>query len=97
MERNSSGALRAPGAFGASGTSDPHAIISSCSLHITHVCWLAAVLRPSAAAPLVVTSCAPFFRGVERAPGRWIESLNRRLRYPASESAWPLVYRAASN
>jgi hypothetical protein len=29
MERNLSGA------FGASGTSDPHAIISSCSLHIT--------------------------------------------------------------
>jgi hypothetical protein len=23
-------------------------IISSCSLHITHVCWLAAVLRPAA-------------------------------------------------
>jgi hypothetical protein len=45
MERNSSGALRAPGAFGASGTSDPHATLSSCSLHITHVCWLAAVLR----------------------------------------------------
>jgi hypothetical protein len=52
MERNSSGALRAPGAFGAMGTSDPHAIFSSCSLHITHVCWLAAVLWPSAAAPL---------------------------------------------
>ena len=52
MERNSSGALRAPGAFGASGTSDPHATFSSCSLHITHVCSLAAVLRPSAAAPL---------------------------------------------
>ena len=49
MERNSSGA---PGAFGASGTSDPHATLSSCSLHITHVCSLAAVLRPSAAAPL---------------------------------------------
>ena len=48
MERNSSGALRAPGAFGASGTSDPHAAISSWSLHVTHVCWLAAVLRPSA-------------------------------------------------
>ena len=45
MERNSSGALRAPGAFGASGTSDPHAIISSCLLHITHVCWLTAVLH----------------------------------------------------
>ena len=57
MERNSSGALRAPGAFGASGTSDPHATLSSCSLHITHVCWLPSVLRPSvlrpsAAAPL---------------------------------------------
>jgi hypothetical protein len=51
MERNSPGALRAPGAFGASGTSDHHATISSCSLHITHVCWLPAVL-PSAAAPL---------------------------------------------
>jgi hypothetical protein len=50
MERNSSGALRTPGAFGASGTSDPHAILSSCSLYITHVCWLAAVLRPSGAA-----------------------------------------------
>ena len=49
MERNSSGALRAPGAFGASGTSDPHATLSSCSLHITHVCSLAAVLRPPAA------------------------------------------------
>jgi hypothetical protein len=27
MEINSSGALRAPGAFGASGTSDPHAML----------------------------------------------------------------------
>jgi hypothetical protein len=89
MERNSSGALRAPGAFGASGTSDHHATLSSCSLQITpvlrpqhrtrppaapappaplplfsacksvavlgqamRVCLLAAVLRPSAAAPL---------------------------------------------
>jgi hypothetical protein len=42
MERNSSGALRR-------GTSDPHVTLSSCSLHITHVCWLPAVLRPSAA------------------------------------------------
>jgi hypothetical protein len=41
MERNSSGALRAPGAFGASGTSDPHAIISSCSLHVHHARLLA--------------------------------------------------------
>jgi hypothetical protein len=45
MERNLSGALRAPGACGASlsGTcirasvSDPHATVSSCSLHITRV------------------------------------------------------------
>ena len=35
MERNSSGALRAPGAFGATGTSDHHAILSSCLLCIT--------------------------------------------------------------
>jgi hypothetical protein len=51
MERNSPGALlvRKPGAFGASGTSDSHAIISSCSLHVTRVCSLAAVLRPPAA------------------------------------------------
>ena len=41
MERYSSGALRAPGAFGASGTSDPHAIISSCSLHVHHARLLA--------------------------------------------------------
>jgi hypothetical protein len=47
MERNSSGALRAPGPFGASGTSD-HVTLSSCSLHITHVCSLAAVLRAAA-------------------------------------------------
>ena len=58
MERNSSGALRAPGAFGASGTSDPHATLSSCSLHITHVCWLPAVLRPSTAAPLTTRPAA---------------------------------------
>ena len=51
MERNSSGALRAPGAFGTIGTSDHHAILSSCLLSITRVCSLAAVLRPSAAAP----------------------------------------------
>ena len=43
MERNSSGALRAPGAFGAIGTSDHHAILSSCLLCITRVCSLAAV------------------------------------------------------
>jgi hypothetical protein len=48
--RNSAGALRAPGAFGARGTSAPHAIFSSCPLHVTRVCSLAAVLRPSAAA-----------------------------------------------
>ena len=60
MERNSSGALRAPGAFGASGTSDPHATlqICQCSLYITHVCSLAAVLRPSAAAPLTTRPAA---------------------------------------
>ena len=52
MERNSSGALRAPGAFGARDTSDHHIILSSCSLYITRVCSLAAVLLPSAAAPL---------------------------------------------
>jgi hypothetical protein len=47
MERNSSGALRAPARAwrlrrrrAANGTSDPHwhAIVSSCSLHITRVC-----------------------------------------------------------
>ncbi len=43
MERNSSGALRAPGAFGARDTSDHHIILSSCSLYITRVCSLAAV------------------------------------------------------
>jgi hypothetical protein len=73
MERNSSGALCAPGALTgppsenpsrrqlAACASDPHVKsslrLSSCSLHITRVCWLAAVLRPSvlrpsAAAPL---------------------------------------------
>ena len=51
MERNSPGALRAPGAFGGSGISDHHVTLSSCSLHITRVFWLPAVLRPSAAAP----------------------------------------------
>ena len=45
MERNSSGALRAPGAFGARDTSDHHIILSSCSLYITRVCSLAAVPR----------------------------------------------------
>ena len=58
MERNSPGALHAPGAFGASDTSDPHASLYICSLYITHVCSLAAVLRPSAAAPLT-TAAAP--------------------------------------
>jgi hypothetical protein len=46
MERNS------PGDFGASGTSDHHAILKICSLYIMHVCSLAAVRRPSAAVPL---------------------------------------------
>jgi hypothetical protein len=61
MERNSSGALRrgAPGAFGASGTSDLHATISSCSLHITHVCWLPAVLRPQASVAAPLTTRPP--------------------------------------
>jgi len=59
MERNSSGALRrAPGAFGATGTSDYHAILSSCLLCITRVCSLTAVLRPSAAAPLTTRPAA---------------------------------------
>jgi hypothetical protein len=35
------------GAFGASGTSAPHAMFSSCALPVTRVCSLAAVLRPS--------------------------------------------------
>jgi hypothetical protein len=47
MERNSPGALRAPDAFGARGTMDHHVTLSSCSLYITRVCSLAAVLRPS--------------------------------------------------
>jgi hypothetical protein len=47
MERNSPGALRAPDAFGARGTLDHHVTLSSCSLYITRVCSLAAVLRPS--------------------------------------------------
>ncbi len=38
------------GAFGASGTSAPHAMFSSCALAVTRVCSLAAVRRPSAAA-----------------------------------------------
>ncbi len=46
MERNSPSA----GAEGASGTSDHHATNEICSLYITRVCSLAAVLRPSAAA-----------------------------------------------
>jgi len=57
--RNSAGALRAPGAFGASGTSAPHAMFSSCPLHVTRVCSLASVLRPSAAA---ATGSAAFGR-----------------------------------
>ena len=57
--RNSAGALRAPGAFGARGTSAPHAMLSSCPLHVTRVCSLAAVLRPSAAA---ATGSAAFGR-----------------------------------
>ena len=52
-------ALRAPGAFGARGTSAPHAMFSSCALHVTRVCSLAAVLRPSAAA---ATGSAAFGR-----------------------------------
>jgi hypothetical protein len=64
MERSSPGARRKPGAFGASGTSDSHAIISSCSLHITRVCSLEAVLRPPAApappAPLPLFSSCKF-------------------------------------
>ena len=51
MERNSSGALRAAGAFGAIGTSDHHAILSSCLLCITRVCSVAAVLRPKTMRP----------------------------------------------
>ncbi len=58
MERNLSGALRAPDAFGANGTSDPHAILSICSLYITRVCSLTAELRPSAAAPLTTRPAA---------------------------------------
>ena len=41
MERNSSSTLRAPGAFGAIGTSDPHATLSSCSLLVHHARLLA--------------------------------------------------------
>ena len=59
MERNSSSALRAPGAFGASGISNPHVTLSSCSLHITHVCWLPAVLRPSSGAAATRPPAAP--------------------------------------
>jgi hypothetical protein len=47
------------GAFGARGTSAPHAMLSSCALHVTRVCSLAAVLRPSAAA---ATGSAAFGR-----------------------------------
>jgi hypothetical protein len=70
MERNSSGALRAPGAFGARGTSDPHATLSSCSLNIDDHARLVAprgaaawvlrrwVLGPAAAAPLTTRPAA---------------------------------------
>jgi hypothetical protein len=79
MERNSSGALRAPGAEGASGASDPRAILSSWSLHTTHVFWLAAVLRPSAAAPLTTRPPAapappaplPLFSACESVAALW--------------------------
>ena len=47
------------GAFGARGTSAPHAMFSSCALRVTRVCSLAAVLRPSAAA---TTGSAAFGR-----------------------------------
>ena len=47
------------GAFGARGTSAPHAMLSSCALQVTRVCSLAAVLRPSAAA---ATGSAAFGR-----------------------------------
>ena len=47
------------GAFGARGTSAPHAMFSSCALRVTRVCSLAAVLRPSAAA---ATGSAAFGR-----------------------------------
>ncbi len=39
---NGLGERNSPGAFGASGTSDTHAIRSSCSLYIMRVCSLAA-------------------------------------------------------
>ncbi len=55
MEGNSSGARSAPGAFGAIGTSDPHAILSSNLLYITHVSWLPAMLRPSVLRPKLTT------------------------------------------
>jgi hypothetical protein len=35
------------GAFGARGTSAPHAILSSCPVQVTRVCSLAAVSRNS--------------------------------------------------
>ena len=47
------------GAFGARSLSAPHAMFSSCALHVTRVCSLAAVLRPSAAA---ATGSAAFGR-----------------------------------
>ena len=47
------------GARGARGTSAPHAMLSSCPLHVMRVCSLAAVLRPSATA---ATGSAAFGR-----------------------------------
>ena len=57
--RDSAGAMHAPQAFGARGTSAPHAMFSSCPLHGTRVCSLSAVRRPSAAA---ATGSAAFGR-----------------------------------
>jgi hypothetical protein len=44
-KKGSSSAFGRSGAFGARGTSAPHAMFSSCALHVTRVCSLAAVLR----------------------------------------------------
>ena len=71
MERNSLGTLCAPNVLGASGTSDPHAIISSWSLHITHVCSLAAPLTtrpPAAPAP---PAPHPLFSACESVAALW--------------------------
>jgi hypothetical protein len=68
METHSPGAPRAPGASGTSGISDPRALLSSCSLHITHVCGLPALLRPSesaAALPTTRPPAAPPFEACE--------------------------------